>query len=251
MPDAGSTNEREMLEEQLDFLLDSLRDLERERAAGDIDEPDYEALRNDYIARAADISHRLSGDEVDRDDETPPLPRRPWTKRIVSVLVVVSLAGASGAWVAASAGQRLPGRSSSGGIIESTSTMLSTARQLNFSDPTKAIELYNDVLKLEPDNVEALTYRAWLIALTAREATGNLRDVAYATVLADLLKAREVDPTYPDAACFLGITYFRFMNNAKLAKVQLDECQANNPPQEVTMFLNSIVDQVNAAVGGK
>jgi tetratricopeptide (TPR) repeat protein len=251
MSDSGSTNERDILEEQLDFLLDSLRDLERERAAGDIDEPDYEALRNDYIARAAAISQQLSGNEIDREDDTPPLPRRPWTKRIVSVLVVVSLAGASGAWVAASAGQRLPGRSSSGGIIESTSTMLSTARQLNFSDPTKAIELYNDVLKLEPDNVEALTYRAWLIALTAREATGNLRDVAYATVLADLLKAREVDPTYPDAACFLGITYFRFLDNAKLAKVQLDECQANNPPQEVTMFLNSIVDQVNAAVGGE
>jgi len=251
MSESGSSNERELLEEQLDFLLDSLRDLERERAVGDIDEPDYEALRNDYIARAAAISHRLAGEEVDRDDEMPPLPRRPWTKRIISVLVVVSLAGASGAWVAASAGQRLPGQSSSGGIVQSTSSMLSTARQLNFNDPTKAIELYNSVLKIEPDNVEALTYRAWLIALTARQATGNLRDVAYATVLADLLKAREVDPSYPDAACFLGITYFRFLDNAKLAKVQLDECQANNPPQEVTMFLNSIVDQVNAAVGGK
>ena len=44
MSDSGSTNEREILEEQLDFLLDSLRDLERERAAGDIDEPDYEAF---------------------------------------------------------------------------------------------------------------------------------------------------------------------------------------------------------------
>lgn len=251
MTDAADRTERELLEEQLDFLLDSLRDLERERAAGDIDEPDYEALRNDYIARAAAISHQLNGDEIDREDDTPPLPRRTWARRIIGVLVVVALAGASGAWVAASAGQRLPGQSSSGGIIESTSTRLSTARQLNFSNPTKAIELYNEVLKVEPDNVEALTYRAWLIALTAREATGNLRDVAYATVLADLLKARNVDPSYPDAACFLGITYFRFLDNAKLAKVQLDECRANNPPQEVEMFLNSIVDQVDAAVAGK
>ena len=251
MPDDAARTERELLEEQLDFLLDSLRDLERERLAGDIDTSDHETLRNDYIARAAAISHRLSGEEVDRDDDTPPLPRRTWTRRIISILVVVSLAAASGAWVAASAGQRLPGQSASGGIVQSTATMLSTARQLNFADPTKAIELYNSVLKIEPDNVEALTYRAWLIALTAREATGNLRDVAYATVLADLLKARSVDPTYPDAACFLGITYFRFLDNAKLAKEQLDVCQANNPPQEVTMFLKSIVDQVNAAVSGK
>ena len=251
MAEAGDPTEREILGEQLDFLLDSLRDLERERAAGDIDADDHEALRNDYIARAAAISRQLSGDEIDRDDDTPPLPRRSWSRRIVGILVVVSLAGASGAWVAASAGQRLPGQSASGGIEQSTATQLSAARQLNFSDPSKAIELYNSVLKIEPDNVEALTYRAWLIALTAREATGNLRDVAYATVLADLLKARNVDPTYPDAACFLGITYFRFLDNAKLAKVQLDECQANNPPQEVTMFLNSIVDQVDAALAGK
>ncbi|MEY5058599.1 MAG: hypothetical protein RJA51_346, partial [Actinomycetota bacterium] len=58
--------EREMLEEQLDFLLDSLRDLEREREAGDINEDDYSALRDDYIARAAAISRQLSGDERDR-----------------------------------------------------------------------------------------------------------------------------------------------------------------------------------------
>ncbi|MEY4043759.1 MAG: hypothetical protein RL644_27, partial [Actinomycetota bacterium] len=143
--------EREMLEEQLDFLLDSLRDLEREREAGDINEDDYSALRDDYIARAAAISRQLSGDEIDRPDDTPPLRRRTWPRRIVALLVVLSLAAGSGAWVASSAGQRLPGQSSSGGIEESTATRLSTARQLNFSDPTKAIELYNQVLKVEPD----------------------------------------------------------------------------------------------------
>ena len=59
----------------------------------------------------------------------------------------------SSAAVAAAAGQRLPGQSASGGIVQSTATMLSTARQLNFRDPTKAIELYNSVLKIEPDDV--------------------------------------------------------------------------------------------------
>lgn len=245
----GAT-EREMLEEQLDFLLDSLRDLERERAAGDIDEDDYLALRDDYVARAAAISHQLRGDEIDRPDDTPPLPRRTWPRRIVAVLVVLSLAAGSGAWVASSAGQRLPGQSSSGGIEESTATRLSTARQLNFSDPTKAIELYNEVLKVEPDNAEALTYRAWLIALTAREATGNLRDVAYATVLADLMRARRADPSYPDAACFLGIVHFRFLGDARSAKPAIDECKAKNPPAEVESFVDAISAEVEKALAG-
>ena len=47
------------LEEQRDFLLGSLDDLERERAAGDIDEADYEALRDDYTARAAAVLRAL------------------------------------------------------------------------------------------------------------------------------------------------------------------------------------------------
>lgn len=247
-------SERSLFEEELDFLLDSLRDLENERAAGDVDDADYETLRNDYIARAASISRAMRGeepDEVPEDDGEPLVRRASWMKRIVAVLVVVAMATGAGFWVAASSGQRLPGQSSSGGIATSTASMLSTARQLNFSQPTKAIDLYNEVLKLEPDNAEALTYRAWLIALTARQATGALRKAAYAAVLADLLKARSADPTYPDSACFLGIVYFRFLDNAKLSKPMLDECQAKNPPQEVRMFMQSIIEQVNAAVTGK
>ena len=39
------------MDEQLDFLLRSLEDLEREHAVGDLDEHDYAALRDDYTAR--------------------------------------------------------------------------------------------------------------------------------------------------------------------------------------------------------
>ena len=41
------------LEEEREFLLQSLRDLEREREAGDIDDADYARLRDDYTTRAA------------------------------------------------------------------------------------------------------------------------------------------------------------------------------------------------------
>lgn len=248
--------EKALLEEQLDFLLDSLRDLERELAAGDISIEDHRALRDDYVARAAAISRLLSGgtdeDGADAGGEPGTPPRRAsWPRRITAVLVVVAMATGAGFWVAASSGQRLPGGSASGGKAESTASLLSTARQLNFRDPTRAIDMYNEVLKLEPDNAEALTYRAWLIALTARQATGNLRKAAYAAVLADLLRAQKADPSYPDSYCFLGIVYFRFLDNAQLAKPALDECQANNPPQEVKAFMESIVEQVDAAVAGK
>ncbi len=43
------------LEEERAFLLKSLDDLEREREAGDIDEHDYETLKDDYTRRAVTV----------------------------------------------------------------------------------------------------------------------------------------------------------------------------------------------------
>ena len=42
---------RAELEEERDFLLRSLEDLEREHAAGDVDETDYVALKDGYAVR--------------------------------------------------------------------------------------------------------------------------------------------------------------------------------------------------------
>ena len=47
------------LEEQRRFLLQSLKDLDRERDAGDIDEDDYCTLKDDYTARAAAVLHAI------------------------------------------------------------------------------------------------------------------------------------------------------------------------------------------------
>lgn len=52
-----------MLEEEREFFLRSLRDLEAERAAGDIDELDYASLRDDYTVRAAEVLRQLAASE--------------------------------------------------------------------------------------------------------------------------------------------------------------------------------------------
>jgi len=234
----------ELLEEKR-FLLASLRDLDAEFAVGDIDEHDYSALRDGYISRVADVVHELEDGPFDEEVSVQP---RKWLRRSVAVLCVLALAASSGVWVAQQAGQRLPGQSSSGGIEMSVANQLATARALNFSDPVTAIETYSAVLKLEPDNAEALTYRSWILALTARAATGAVKQLALATAVSDLIRAQQADPTYPDAYCFAGIVYFRFFSDAVLAKPQLDTCLAMNPPQEVKTFVDAIVKEVNAAI---
>lgn len=238
--------DREALIDEQRFLLDSIRDLEREYEAGDVDEDDYTTLRSGYIARAAAITRMLN---EDAEPEKPPRPR--WMKRLLLSAAVVAVGCLSGWFVAAQSGQRLPGQSSSGGIDSSTSAILSQARATNFSDPVRAIQLYSAVLKLEPDNVEALTYRSWLLALSASGASESVRDKAMATALADLSTATQVDPTYADAWCFLGIVNYRFKGNANAAKQPLDRCQASNPPHEVAGFVTAIVDQVNKELASK
>jgi tetratricopeptide (TPR) repeat protein len=231
------------LRDEQQFLLRSLRDLDNERAAGDIDEADYATLRDGYISRTAAITRELDGADV-----ATIAVNRNWLRRLLVVVCVIAAGAGAGIWVARQSGQRLPGQSSSGAIEQSTSGLLASARQLNFSDPGKAIELYTQVLKLEPDNAEALTYRSWILALTARAATGSVKQLALVTVVNDLLRAQKVDNEYPDAHCFLGIVYFRFLNSASLAKPQLDTCKAMNPPTEVQSFVDSIVAEVDKAL---
>jgi hypothetical protein len=87
-----------------------------------------------------------------------------------------------------------------------------------------------------------------LLALTAREAEASVKQLALATAVADLLRAQKADPEYPDAHCFLGIVYFRFLEQAALAKKQLDVCVEMNPPASVASFVAAIVKEVDAAV---
>ncbi len=173
----------------------------------------------------------------------------PSRRRVVVVAGLVIVAVGVGWFVANSAGQRLPGQSSSGGIEDSTASLLSQARQLNFSDPQQSIELYSQVLELNPDNVEALTYRSWLVALVAREAADDVKLLAVATSLEGLQRAIEIDPRYADAHCFMGIVKFRFAGDAQGARDALDVCEANDPPAEVAGFVDSIRAEVDAALG--
>jgi len=231
--------------EDRDFLFSSLEDLEREYAAGDLDDADYEALKSSYVKRLADV---LRGTEIIEDiaENTNIVPTRNRKKIVLSIAAVLFVAVGLGVLVARQSGQRLPGQTLSGGTPNSTAGLLAQARQLNFSDPIAAIKIYSEVLKTRPDEVEALTYRSWLLALTAREASDDIRTAAVQAAIVGLGRATLIDPDYPDAHCFLGIVSYRFAADTATAKTELKKCQDANPPAEVQTFVDSIVAEVNA-----
>ena len=157
------------LEEERRFLLRSITDLDREHHYGDVDDHDYETLRDGYTARAANVLRAI---EAGQEQIAQRRPRRPkvlaaW---IVGTLAVASLAG----WlVAHTSGQRLPGQSISGGLPgDEIALKLAEARQFLGVDAQQAILRYQEVRELDPDNAEALTYMGWLIAQSGTDDRG-------------------------------------------------------------------------------
>jgi len=239
--------------DQRKFLLQSLRDLDDEFKAGDLDLDDYNSLRSDYVARTAQVIRQIESPEptisTSSTGETIESAGR-FRQTIITLLVVLIVATGAGWLVARQSGQRLSGQSLSGGIEDSTASLLSRARATNFVDPQAAIELYSQVLGLDPDNVEALTYRAWLLALIARGAGNEIKQLAFLSASSDLERAIKLDANYPDAHCFLGIIRFRLAGDAVGSREQLTICESQNPPAEVKSFVESIIAEVDAAIAG-
>ena len=240
----------ESLVDQRKFLLQSLRDLDAEFKAGDLDLDDYNSLRSDYVARTAQVIKELESPEPISSNSEKTKSTKKARQTVITLLLVLIVATGAGWLVAQQSGQRLSGQSLSGGIEDSTASILSRARATNFVDPQAAIELYSQVLGLDPDNVEALTDRAWLLALIARAAGSEIKQLAFLSASSDLERAIKIDANYPDAHCFLGIIRFRLAGDAIGSREQLTICESQNPPAEVKSFVDSIIAEVDAAIAG-
>ena len=98
------------LEEERRFLLGSLTDLEREHEVGDVDDVDYETLKDGYTVRAATVLRMI---EQGQDRLPSRAPRRWGRIMIMSVVVLVASIGIgfalAGAWGERRAGQEITG----------------------------------------------------------------------------------------------------------------------------------------------
>jgi hypothetical protein len=231
------------LEEERDFLLRSLDDLEREHDAGDLDDHDYAALRDGYVARTATVLREIEAGQA----AVPSKPPTRWGRVAgIGALFVVVAVGA-GVAVAAYSGQRLPGETVSGDIADSVNGRLAEARALESTDVQAAIDAYDAVLEIDPDNAEALTYRGWLVARVGSTAdAADLVDRGEAF----LDRAIAADPDYVDPYCFKAIIQFRYRGDAAAAKGPVETCLAADPPQAVRGLVEGLRAEIDAALAG-
>ncbi len=178
------------LEDERDFLLRSLADLEREHEAGDVDHTDYVALNDDYTARAAAVLRSI---EQRRTAIADAAPAPSAGRRLAWVAGIVVLAVLAGFLIARASGTRRAGDTATGDPLRDTRQLLSDAQQAAVAgEYPKSIALYTKALDKQPGNVEALTYRGW----------SRFRDGDASMAGVDLDAAIDLDAKYPDARVF-------------------------------------------------
>jgi tetratricopeptide (TPR) repeat protein len=225
------------LEEERDFLLRSLDDLERERAAGDVDEADYETLRDDYTARAAAAIRAV---EERRARFAAARPPRSWGRILAWSAGVVAFALLAGYLVTEASGRRDAGDFITGDLRRSATQNLNRAGQLLAEGRyDEAVQVYDEVLAAQPANAEALTYKGWGLTLSGDREAGLLA----------LIEAATTDPDYPDAHAFLAIVFFR-AGLVDQAERELELLDGLDPPatiRELMAGLRAQIDEAQAA----
>jgi hypothetical protein len=224
------------LQQEREFLLRSIRDLEAEHQAGDIDETDYESLRDDYTARAAAVLRAIeerklvNGKGTRRPNRVPAgarsegaithgsgadalaaaqRSRRRW--RLAALVAIGGAVGGLAVWaVTSSSGSRQPGQTISGNSQLATvgaDPRLARAGQLvNKGKVTDALKLYDQILRADPNQPVALADEGWLIAQAGMAANRtDLIDQGLTKIVA----SEKVAPTYAAPHFFRGFLLLR------------------------------------------
>lgn len=213
------------LEEERDFLLRSMDDLDRELAAGDVTDADHAVLRDDYTARAAEVLRAIE-DHRDAVERAAPRPSRWRTAGILAAVLAASVA--VGVVLANVAGVRGSGGTATG-TAGTLRERLAECQPLAFQEAERGIRCYDDILRTSPDNTEALTYRGWA---RIRSGDGTGGD-------ADLARVIQLDPRYPDAYVFRAVSRKRAGDWAG-AKKELDAFYALDPPKGAQSILEQM-----------
>ena len=218
-PTDGRAPIRTGLEEERDFLFRSLRDLDAERTAGDIDDVDYQSLRDDYTVRAAEVVRRLAAIDEAPAESTDAFVapagstdavvvhgvRRIRRRRLLAAAAVIVVIG-----VATGVALSRSGSSQSGATRV---TKLDEAAQdaIGRGQYAQALKDYEAALKIDPTDVLSLTGEGEVLVEVG--AAGG--DQAALTLGLSRLESAEIaNPSYGPAFGARGLALY---NEGKFA----------------------------------
>jgi len=256
------------LEEERDFLLRSLDDLDREYASGELTDREFGTLRGDYTRRVAAVVRSLA--ETEPGEVPVAISGRFW--RWFAVLVSVGVL--SGFALAQFSGLRAPGETISGEVDRSPRSRLSNAEQLFFAeeleaaraaieeilrdspdfssalvlsaqmheragDPLPAIRQLDQVLQQSPEHVDALTLRGWILV---RINDQDLQEEG----IRNLDNAVSQHPDSFDPYVFRGFVARELQGDLDLAIRMYELALDHNPPPAMRTQLKATVEEMRS-----
>ncbi|WP_420619457.1 tetratricopeptide repeat protein [Candidatus Poriferisocius sp.] len=220
------------MDEEREFWLESLDDLDQELEAGDLEPEDHQVLSRSYTRKAAEA---LRGDQGYSDASES----RGRGKLIAVVAGLVVVGVVAGVFLARAVGSRHSGDTITGNdAVTSVPGLLRNAEESAAAgDLAEAIAIYDRVLERSPSNPTALAYKGWFLALQGREAEA-------ADVLADAVVAA---PEYADARAFRSILLYR-TGDCSGAAGELAALDATNPPELIAQLVETQGLRTNIAL---
>lgn len=234
------TGDAGQLEAELDFVLRSIEDLDREFEAGDLAPDDYSTLKDSYSARAAEILRELeaqgergaqgeaggrTGEErpelADMASALSPYPSpadasggtrsfggrlRAHRRKLLVVGAVAAFSAAAVVFVVARLTERLPGQFATGSVSLGSSQLvdrrLAQAAVLEGEGRyLQALQVYQQVLASHPHQPVALAEAGWLEYEAGLQASDDAVEERGATLVAE---AVSIDPGAYAGHLYLG-----------------------------------------------
>jgi tetratricopeptide (TPR) repeat protein len=225
------------------FLVRSLADLDAEHAAGDLDDADHAELRARYEAKLAALDTVVEPSVKDRPVDDPSILHRRWVRPVATVVVVLAVGVGGGLAVARLSGARKPGETVTGTVPSTSAQELARAAQLASDGKVlDALKAYDGVLKENPRDVRALTYKGWLlrnVGVESNEPNLARQGVDY------LDQATEIDARFAEAWLFRGIVYLRDDKDPAKATEALKAALASDPIPEVARAARELLAEIN------
>lgn len=217
-------SERDELQDELNAALYQLSDLERMRAAGDLDETEFERLRQLDEARAARLLGQI--ETLPASSSSQPIALKPaWRGAVLSLAVVAVVLGGISALAVPSL-QRLALRAGEAELYDQSNQLLALEAQLSseaagvnrqpqlatllkygssaweLQQWERAAQAYSAILRLDPSNVVAVSRYGQLLffsgendqALTLLRAAAKFNDAEALLTIGNILFSAKNDP---------------------------------------------------------
>ena len=238
--------------DEISLLERSIDDARIEFERGELDERRYaQLLERDQatIARLQDELRNLDSPpssershESNIDERQPePVGRSLSRGFVFSLAVVVVFIGALAIWL--SLGSSNSPRSQRDAIV----SLLNRADgQVQDNKPAEALVLYNQVLKMDPTQSQALAESGWL-TFEAGMVAGSKPLIAHGESL--VREASSVDPSLYAAHLYLGVIELLANRDAKAAMVQFDIFESLHPPAKWRSLAAPYIAQASKGLG--